>query len=158
MKFWEKFRTVKERGEWVELQFMAEAARRRFGISRPWKSTGPYDVGIEHGANFLRIQVKSTTFRLGRGYWCQFKPNHKTKRDYSLKQIDLFAAYVIPMNVWYLIPASLLLGRSRIKGTMVCPLALPVRRNSYRYESYRESWQLLTKSRWELAKHQGRIF
>jgi hypothetical protein len=153
MKFWDKFRTVKERGEWVELQFMAEAARRRFGVSRPWGSIGPYDVGIEHGAKFLRVQVKSTTFKLGRGYWCQFKPNHSTKVDYSLRRIDLFAAYVIPMDVWYLIPASVLLGTARIKGTMLCPLAQPVRRNSYCYECYRDRWQLLTKSRYELAKY-----
>jgi hypothetical protein len=26
MKYWERFKSFKERGEWVELQFMAEAA------------------------------------------------------------------------------------------------------------------------------------
>ena len=47
-----------------------------------------YDVGIEHGPNFLRVQVKSTTVRSGAGYRCQFMPNHLKKRDYSLDQID----------------------------------------------------------------------
>jgi hypothetical protein len=28
MKDWQKFRTFKERGEWVELQFMAEALQK----------------------------------------------------------------------------------------------------------------------------------
>jgi hypothetical protein len=43
--------------------------------------------------------------RSGAGYLCQFHPNHQRKQDYSFKEIDVFAAYVIPENVWYLIPA-----------------------------------------------------
>jgi hypothetical protein len=70
-----------------------------------------------------------------------------------VKQIDLFAAYVIPVNVWYLIPASVMLGTRRRKGTMLYPLELPVRKNSFRYECYREAWRLLTKSRRELIRY-----
>jgi hypothetical protein len=96
MKDWEKFGSYKERGEWVELQFMAQAAQRRFAVCKPWGDTRPYDVGIEHGQNFLRVQVKSTAYRVGAGYLCQFKPNYQKKCDYTLEQLDLFAAYVIP--------------------------------------------------------------
>jgi len=67
MKYWEKFKSHKERGEWVELQFMAAAAQRRFAVSKPWGDTKPYDVGIEHEGNYLRVQVKSTTMRSGAG-------------------------------------------------------------------------------------------
>jgi hypothetical protein len=149
---WERFSTFKQRGEWVELQFMAQAARRRFAISRPWGETQAYDVGIEQAPNFLRVQVKSTTARAGAGYRCQFKPNHKKKRDYSLKEIDLFAAYVIPEDAWYLIPAALLLGKRRLTMAMLCPVVPPAKRASYRYECYREAWTLLAKSRAELAQ------
>jgi hypothetical protein len=90
MEFWQHFASYKERGEWVELQFMAAAARRRFAVS--WGDIRSYDVGIEHGENFLRVQVKSTTYRGSAGYLCQFKPNHLKKVDYSPKQLDLFAA------------------------------------------------------------------
>jgi hypothetical protein len=38
-KYWEKFSSFKERGEWVELQFMAAAAQRRFAVSKPWGDT-----------------------------------------------------------------------------------------------------------------------
>ncbi len=92
-KYWEKFRTFKERGEWVELQFMAAAAQRRFAVSKPW-GTQAYDVGIEHGSNFLRVQVKSTTHRAGGGYRCMFRPRHRATQTYSLNQLDLFAAYL----------------------------------------------------------------
>jgi len=62
---------------------MAAAAQRRFAVSKPWGDSLAYDVGIELGENFLRVQVKSTTMRVGAGYLCQFKPNHQKKHDYS---------------------------------------------------------------------------
>ncbi len=118
---WELFTSFKQRGEWVELQFMAQAAMRRLAVSKPWGDMQAYDVGIEHGSNFLRVQVKSTTARSGAGYRCMFLPNHLKKRDYSLDQIDLFAAYVIPVDAWYLIPAVLLLGTRRLTMAMLKP-------------------------------------
>jgi hypothetical protein len=70
-----------------------------------------------------------------------------------LEQIDLFAAYVIPVNAWYLIPASLVLGERRIGCVMLSPVGLPTKKKSYCYESYREAWSMLTRSRCELAKY-----
>jgi len=61
MKYWERFGSFKERGEWVELLFMAEAARRRFAVCKPWGEMRAFDVGIERHPNFLRMQVKSTS-------------------------------------------------------------------------------------------------
>ena len=152
MQYWQRFTSFKESGEWVELRFMTEAAQRRFTVSKPWGDTRAYDVGIEHGQNFLRVQVKSTTCRAAAGYLCQFKPNHQKKRDYSLGQIDLFAAYVIPENAWYLIPAALLLGKRRKTMAMLCPVTPPAKKACYRYERYREAWKLLTRSRSELRQ------
>jgi hypothetical protein len=152
MKYWERFTSCKQRGEWVELQFMAHAAKHRFAVSKPWGETHAYDIGIEHGQNFLRVQVKSTISLVGAGYRCQFKPNHLKKHDYSLDEIDLFAAYVIPEDTWYLIPAVLLLGRRRLTMAMLCPVVSPKKKASYRYECYREAWALLKKSRAELLE------
>ncbi|MGB7602658.1 MAG: hypothetical protein WBM24_20315 [Candidatus Sulfotelmatobacter sp.] len=111
-----------------------------------------YDVGIEHGPNFLRVQVKSSSYRRGDGYCCQLLPNHVKKRDYSLDQIDLFAAYVIPVGAWYLIPASLVLGVRRITCVMLSPVGEPTKKKSYCYECYREAWSLLGKTRRGLGK------
>jgi len=152
MKYWEQFANYKQRGEWVELVFMTESARRLFGVSKPWGDTLSYDVVIEYEGNFLRVQVKSTTMRVGAGYLCQFKPNSLKKRDYSLDQIDLFAAYIIPEDTWYLIPAVLLLGKRRKTMAMLCPLVPPAKKASYCYEAYRENWKMLTMSRAELAQ------
>jgi hypothetical protein len=141
------FKTFKERGEWVELQFMARAVRNGFKVPKPWGDSSAYDVGIESGKRILRVQVKSTDCRTQYGYLCQFKPNAHSK-PYTLKQVDFFAAYVIPEDVWYLIPAAVLLRGEPKKAVTLLP-AKPRHPDRYRYEGYRDGWELLlpTKSR-----------
>ena len=134
------FRNYKQRGEWVELQFMARAIRKRFRVSRPWGDSSPYDVGVEYGRQFLRVQVKSTSYRLANGYLCGFKPNQKAKR-YTASQLDFFAAYIVPEDVWYIIPAVVVL-KTKSSGLMLFPVQ-PMRRDCYKYESYREAWKQL---------------
>jgi PD-(D/E)XK endonuclease len=148
----EGFSNLQQQGEWAELQFMAAAARRHFTVCKPWGGTSAYDVGVDHGPNFLRVQVKSSTCRRGRGYWCQFVPHAGKEQDYSLEQVDLFAAYVIPENAWYLIPAARLLGRERKRGAMLFPVELPVRKNSFHYEGFKDAWWLLRKTRLALSR------
>src|SRR5258708_34112822 len=77
------FRNFKERGEWVELQFMAQALRKKLRVSKPWGDSGSYDVGIEHRGRLLRVQVKSTSYRLSNGYQCSCTPNARSKRPIS---------------------------------------------------------------------------
>jgi PD-(D/E)XK endonuclease len=119
------FRTFKERGEWVELQFMARALRKRFKVSKPWGDSSAYDVGVEHGQRFLRVQVKSTSYRLANGYLCGFRPNQKKKR-YNRRKVDFFAAYIVPEDVWYIIPAAVVL-KTKSSDLMLCPVQ-PMRR------------------------------
>lgn len=151
MKNFGEFGTLKERGEWAELAFMTQAARRGFAVCKPWGDSRAYDVGIEHGQNFLRVQVKSTAFKIGRGYYCQF--TRRGERDYKLGQLDLFAAYVIPVDVWYLIPAVVMLGAVRKRSAMLFPVLPPVRKSTFACECYREAWSLLRDSRSSLMRH-----
>ena len=67
MKQWQRFPTFKQRGEWVELQFMAEAALHGYHVLKPWGDSLAYDVAVEHGGNLIRVQVKSTTKRANTG-------------------------------------------------------------------------------------------
>jgi hypothetical protein len=144
------FETFKARGEWVELRFMTAALEHGYNVSKPWGDSGSYDVGVQHGSDILRVQVKSTTVRTGTGYFCQFKPHFLKKQDYTLQQIDLFAAYVIPQDVWYLIPAAIILGPTRKTGLMLFPME-PLKKDRYKYEAYKEAWTILSKSRRALA-------
>jgi hypothetical protein len=120
---------------------MARAVRKGFKVSKPWGDSSAYDVGIESGARILRVQVKSTDCRTQYGYLCQFKPNAHSK-PYTLKQVDFFAAYVIPEDVWYLIPAEMLLGGKQKKAVTILP-EKPKHPERYKCERYREAWGLL---------------
>ena len=151
MKRWGKFSTLKERGEWVELQFMAAAASRGYHVLKPWGDSSAYDVGIDHDGGLLRVQVKSSSVRTGTGYLCQFRRNYLANRPYTLDELDLFATYVIPVNAWYLIPASVILRPTRKVGVMLFPVDR-LFKNRYRYESYKEAWPLLTETRRSLTR------
>jgi PD-(D/E)XK endonuclease len=135
------FRNFKERGEWVELQFMVRALRKHFRVLKPWGDSSPYDVAVENGRQFFRVQVKSTSYRVANGYLCGFKPNQTHKSRYTTRKVDFFAALIIPEDVWYILPASVVL-KTKSSYLMLCPVRQP---ESYRfhYEHYREAWKLL---------------
>jgi hypothetical protein len=140
----------KQRGEWVELQFMAAAASHGFHLLKPWGDSRAYDVGIDQSTHFLRVQIKSTSCRRRSGYYCRFRGGgHDT--GYDLASVDLFASYIIPTNVWYLIPASVILTPKAKAGVLLCPeVGLHYNRN--KYEPYREAWGLLAKSKSDLSR------
>ena len=152
LQHWEKFKTYKERGEWVELLFMAAAALHGFHVLKPWGECLEYDVGIEHRGALMRVQVKSTTVRNGTGYLCQFRRNYLVAEPYSVDHLDLFACYVVPEQVWYLIPAAVLLIPTVKKAVTLCPVSA-IHQDRYKYEHYRETWGLLAKDRSELTHH-----
>ena len=136
------FKTFKERGEWVEARFIADALRHGYKVLKPWGDSSSFDVALHFGNRIVRVQVKSTSNRYGTGYLCQFKPNYFSQ-PYSLDQLEFFAAYVIPQNTWYLIPAPVVLrGEVTKKALMLFPME-PEKRGRYLYESYREAWPLL---------------
>jgi PD-(D/E)XK nuclease superfamily protein len=135
------FRNFKERGEWVELLFMAWALQKGLRVAKPWGDSGAYDVGIEYRGRLLRIQVKSTSYRLGSGYQCACRANERGGGRYSRNKVDFFAAYIVPEGVWYIIPASVVL-KTKSCDIMLCPVR-PMRRDCYNYERYREAWKLL---------------
>jgi PD-(D/E)XK endonuclease len=142
MKSCPRFRTFKQRGEWVELKFMGKAAEHGLQVLKPWGDSSAYDVALDPGRGLVRVQVKSTVCRTQFGYLCQFKPGPNCRR-YTLGQLDFFAAYIIPEDVWYLIPAGVLLRR-RQNAVTLSPIN-PRHPERYRYECYKEAWSLLRK-------------
>jgi hypothetical protein len=150
MKRWGNFNTFKERGEWVELQFTASAASRGYRVLKPCGDSLPYDVAIEHGGHLIRVQVKSTTVRNGTGYFCQFRRNYLVKQPYTVDDVDLFAAYIIPVSTWYLIPAAVIL-QPTVKVALTLYPVTALKQDRYKYEHYREAWGLLRKSRSALS-------
>ena len=129
------FASYKRRGEWAELLFMTLAHGRGFSVAKPWGEPPRYDVVLELDGRFLRVQVKSTEMWLGTCYLCQL---HRFGRpQYTPRQVDYFAIYIFPEDVWYIFPARCLAGKRTI--------ALTPHLKGHKYEPYMENWWLLDR-------------
>jgi len=135
----------------VEAQCIAQAPRMGFKVLKPWGNSSSYDVGVEHGRQFFRMLVKSTSYRHWQWLSLRIKPNRSGRTIDTTKNVDSFAAYVIPQNVWYVLPSSVML-KTKSHDLMLCPARRP-RRDRYLYEGYREAWNLMRRlptRAWEL--------
>jgi hypothetical protein len=119
-------RDAKRRGEWAEMRFMARAAEEGLTVSKPWGESARYDVAVEHRGRFLRVQVKCI---------CRCVPDDR-ERGYVAGDFDFFAAYVIPEDVWYILPSRLI---TVLRGN----IWLSPRKRGHKYEPYLEAWHLL---------------
>jgi hypothetical protein len=127
-----KFKTFKQQGEWTQLLFMARAAEIGLAVSQPYGDSASYDVGIERGGRLLRVQVKSVTYQREGGFTCNVVgPGHSR---YRRGLVDLFAIYLIPMDLWYIIPYAAVGGTS---------LLFAPEMKGQKYQRYIEAWYLL---------------
>jgi hypothetical protein len=112
---------------------MVRASEHGFNVSKPWGGALRYDFALELNGRFLRLQVKSTTCKNDRYYICSFRT---ASQPYREDQVDFFAVYVIPEDLWYILPASVVV---KIKGNLL----LAPNRKRHKYERYREAWDLM---------------
>jgi hypothetical protein len=96
----------------------------------------PYDFVVQAPKQFVRVQVKSTMFVDRGGYSCSVRG---ASGPYVGDAFDFLAVYLIPEDMWYIVPA----GRVRGQGS----IALYPRLKRSRYERYREAWDLLKGER-----------
>jgi len=137
-----KFETYKRRGEWAELLFMTVAQGLGFNVAKPWGDSARYDVSIEQDGRFLRVQVKSTENPKGDGYLCQLLRLGDT--FYTAKDIDYFALYVVPVDVWYIFPVKTLWGMTAV--------VLTPSSKRYKYGRYAEAWWFLTRHHFQRGR------
>lgn len=132
--------TRKRRGEAAEAAFLARATALNFSVLIPWGDSEPYDSVIRFSRDLLRIQVKSAT-RYADGRY-RVKTTGANGQVYTVDEIDFFVGYVVPENIWYIIPVEALGQR---KGIRFYPRTRrPLRVMS---EKYREAWCLLACGR-----------
>jgi hypothetical protein len=127
---------AKLRGEWAELRFMSRAAEHGLCVAKPWGDSARYDFAVEHQGHFLRVQVKCTQSRRWNSYVCNVTANGV---PYSTDQLDFLAAYVIPADVWYIIPTPATKGQQTI---LLTPNRKYHRKNC-KFDPYKEAWHLL---------------
>jgi hypothetical protein len=128
----EKISNPKLRGEWAEMCFMKRAAENGLQVNKPWGDTAHFDFVIGHRGQFVRVQVKSTMFKDYGSYCCTVSSGN---RPYAGGVFEYLAAYVIPEDVWYIIPAELIKGKISV--------TLNLRSGKSKYVPYKEAWHLL---------------
>ena len=148
-------RRYKQRGEWVELLFMARAAQLGLKVAKPHGDSGAFDAIVEGAGELHRVQVKSTVVLRKDCYVCDCSfgsyqagngsrgvkhggPHtwRITHKSYSPDEVDFVAAYIIPEDTWFIVPLGAIAAR-----TMLLPAK--TRSRPSRYDSYREAWHLL---------------
>ena len=129
-------RNTKRTGELSEAAFLHKAVSLGFKVTKPWGDSERYDFVVDSGGRLWRVQIKCTAAIRAGGYHIQ--PIHfvygKNKVVYTAEDIDVLAAHIVPLDVWYVVPVQALAqGRSlRLYPDGGCERA--------RFEKYREGW------------------
>jgi len=132
----ERRRTCKRRGEAVEAAFLARASHLGFRVSKPWGDSDRYDFVVEGEQGFWRVQVKLTTCRRGAAYALSLTTGGRT---YTNADIDFLVVYVVPEDLWYIIPIE--------RVTSLRGLGLLPHSRKSKFDRYREAWCLLECSK-----------
>jgi hypothetical protein len=122
--------THKARGEAAEAAFLAKATSLGFGVAKTWGESERYDFILDSGKRLWRVQVKSTGRSDGSRYIVTTKGSTGT---YTAQQVDFIVVYIVPENLWYVIPISLAASRGQLYVS-------PGGTRHFRHEKYREAW------------------
>jgi hypothetical protein len=132
-------RTTKQRGESAEIAFLYKASNLGFGVAKPYGDSDRYDFILSWDERLWRVQVKSTTHICGRGY--KISAHRTSKRErvaYTPKEIDILVAYIVPREIYYVIPVAAVQG---LKALCLYPSG--TKKSAGRFEQYREAWHLM---------------
>jgi len=116
---------------------MARAAKEGLRLAKPWGDSSRYDVVVETGGRFVRVQVKSTANRQPNGgYVCGVHPSQGSAL-YGEGDFDFLAAYIIPLDIWFIIPVRPIVHPKRNSITLL------VGELTNGWSAYKEAWDLL---------------
>lgn len=132
-------------GEQAECAFVLRAMQHQLIVCKPYGNFTPFDFVVQArrsacgrprpGSPLWRVQVKSS---FGIFHDSAYKISTQTcGHPYSSSDVDFFAAWIVPCDAWYIVPAKAI-GRSRSVGFFP-----HVPRTRSKYEQYREAWRLL---------------
>ncbi len=128
--------TRKQRGEMAEAAFLAVAAALGMCVSKPWGESSRYDLVVDTGSKLLRVQIKSA-HRAGEYGGYTFHAHGNSSRVYKASEIDVLAAYIVPVGAWYLFPVE---EFRKYKSMKLFPQS---RRRMSKFEKFREAWWAL---------------
>ncbi len=126
--------TRKKFGEQVEAAFLHKVTGQGLSVAKPWGDSERYDLVVDSGRRLWRVQVKSTRYVGERRFSITARG---CTAAYTEDEIDFLAAYIVPLDIWYVIPVKAFAPRK-------CLRFYPKGNNSRgQYEKYREAWWLM---------------
>jgi hypothetical protein len=129
---------TKRVGELAEAAFLHKAEILGLKLAKPWGDSNRYDFVLDNGQRFLRIQVKATQSINDRGYQVQSTySNKKKKGKYTASDVDILVAYVIPLDLWYVVPVEAFPASASLRFYPHGGVRRP------RFEQYRKAWHYL---------------
>jgi hypothetical protein len=121
---------IKRRGEIAELAFLLKAVSLGFGVAKPWGDSDRFDFILHCEGRLWRVQVKSA--------WCgppyRIKGSGVSNRPYTAAELDFVAGYIVPRDLWYILPLAALASRKIVN-------IYPDLRTSP-FNNYRDAWGL----------------
>jgi PD-(D/E)XK endonuclease len=129
----------KRSGEISEAAFLHKAVSLGFKVTKPWGDSERYDFVVDSGKRLWRVQIKCTGALRAGGYHIQ--PIHyvygEKKVVYTADEIDVLAAHIVPLDVWYVVPVQALAAGTSLRLYPEGGCERP------RFEKYKEAWELL---------------
>jgi hypothetical protein len=126
--------TRKRDGEQAEAAFLNKATGLGLSVAKPWGDSERYDLIVDSGRRLWRVQVKSTRYIGERRFSITARG---CTAAYTEDEIDFLAAYIVPLDLWYVVPVKAFAPRK-------CLRFYPEGENSVgQYEKYREAWWLM---------------
>ncbi len=126
--------SLKSQGELAESAFLHQATARGLVVSKPWGETSAYDFIVDAAGQLFRVQVRSVSVARRRAYRICCTKGRSTKVPLTPRDIDLLAAYIFPLDLWYLIPVR---AFSPVQGIRLRP------GGRGRFERFCNAWSLL---------------
>ena len=137
---------TKLKGDIAELAVATELLKRDFRVLKPIGDRLPYDLAVDIGNKFIRIQVKSAWFDKKRDYYVVETRRTKSNRRkilrtrYNEGDFDFAILYVEDHNVFYIMPFSVW---ESYKGAITL-VEGDKRQREPKAAKYRNRWDLLS--------------
>lgn len=98
-------------GNIAEISFMLRSLKAGLSVLTPYSSNSPYDVVTDYKAKLSRVQIKSTAtiqYRKNGSPYYRIICSHGSsqKKIYNKQHCDYIALYVMPLDLFYIIPVK----------------------------------------------------
>jgi PD-(D/E)XK endonuclease len=131
-------RGAKKRGELAEMAFILKAESLGFEVAKPYGESNRYDFIVRSGQQLWKVQVKSSSLIA----WGRYRVHAERTQQgrvipYTTDEIDFLAAYIVPEDMWFVIPVRAFTPHRVVH---VYPVGTA---DGGPFEKYREAWWLM---------------